>query len=130
LSREQHWEALYQKKATDEVSWYRPQLDRSLQFIEAAKLDPGAPILDVGGGASTLVDDLLARGYGNVTVLDPRAGIRLLLLPLAGLSAALRAQDHAAPARRGIERRLELARFEAIHHTLDQREVHSAHDLA
>lgn len=65
-----HWEAIYGAKASQDVSWYRPHLDRSLKFINQAGLSPDAAIIDVGGGASTLVDDLLARGYCNVTVLD------------------------------------------------------------
>ncbi len=65
-----HWERVYTEKPADAVSWYAPHLVRSLELIEAAAPTPDAPILDVGGGASTLVDDLLARGHGNVTVLD------------------------------------------------------------
>ncbi len=70
MSSQEHWEAIYRRKAADELSWYRPHLDRSLRLIEAAGLSPGAAILDVGGGSSTLVDDLLAHGYENVMVLD------------------------------------------------------------
>ena len=71
-SRE-HWEGVYERKRPDEVSWYRPHLERSLQFIDAAGLRADAAIIDVGGGASTLVDDLLARGHSDVTVLDVSA---------------------------------------------------------
>ena len=66
----QHWDAVYRTKAADQVSWYRPHLERSLAFIEAAAPDRGASIVDVGGGESTLVDDLLAHGYRAVSVLD------------------------------------------------------------
>ena len=66
----EHWESVYRKKAPEKVSWYRPHLERSLGFIEGAGLGRDAAILDVGGGTSTLVDDLLDRGYRNVTVLD------------------------------------------------------------
>ena len=65
-----HWEGVYQRKSPDEVSWYRPHLERSMGFIESAGVPLDGGIIDVGGGASTLVDDLLARGYSNVTVLD------------------------------------------------------------
>ncbi|HMF41478.1 MAG TPA: class I SAM-dependent methyltransferase [Polyangia bacterium] len=65
-----HWESVYQARQPDQVSWYRPHLETSLRFIDAAGLGPEAAIIDVGGGASTLVDDLLSRGYVNVTVLD------------------------------------------------------------
>lgn len=65
-----HWEAVYGAKAPQDLSWYRPHLDRSLKFIDQAELPADAAIIDVGGGASTLVDDLVARGYRNITVLD------------------------------------------------------------
>jgi SAM-dependent methyltransferase len=65
-----HWDAVYTTKSPDHVSWFRPHLDRSLVFLDAAKLDAVAGVIDVGGGASTFVDDLLDRGYLNVTVLD------------------------------------------------------------
>jgi SAM-dependent methyltransferase len=65
-----HWDRVYRTKAADEVSWYRAHLERSLAFIEAATPDRDAAIIDVGGGESTLVDDLVARGYRNLTVLD------------------------------------------------------------
>jgi 2-polyprenyl-3-methyl-5-hydroxy-6-metoxy-1,4-benzoquinol methylase len=65
-----HWEKIYRAKAPDAVSWYRPHLETSLALIERAAGGFSASILDVGGGESTLVDDLLARGYQNISVLD------------------------------------------------------------
>jgi 2-polyprenyl-3-methyl-5-hydroxy-6-metoxy-1,4-benzoquinol methylase len=65
-----HWENIYRTKAPNAVSWYRAHLDRSLALIELASPDRSASIIDVGGGESTLVDDLLACGYKNLTVLD------------------------------------------------------------
>lgn len=70
MSGRAHWEAVYQKKAVEKVSWYRPHLDRSLEFIRTCGLAPASRIVDVGGGASTLVDDLLAEGYRNLAVID------------------------------------------------------------
>ena len=70
MNSQQHWEKVYGTKLPDQVSWYRPHLETSLSFIERAAPDRSARIIDVGGGESTLVDDLLARGYGDVTVLD------------------------------------------------------------
>ena len=64
-----HWEDVYKTKAETAVSWYQPQSARSLAWI-ASVAGPAAPIIDVGGGASTLVDDLLANGFSHVTVLD------------------------------------------------------------
>ena len=70
MSKREHWESVYGHHAAGEVSWYRPHLDLSLGFLEQAHLARNAAILDVGGGDSTLVDDLLDRGFENVTVLD------------------------------------------------------------
>lgn len=65
-----HWQTVYQSKAADTVSWFRPHLDISLLLLEKAGMAPGSRVLDVGGGASTLVDDLLDRGISDITVLD------------------------------------------------------------
>lgn len=65
-----HWERIYTEKTPDAVSWYRPHLETSVALIKEASADRSASIIDVGGGESTLVDDLLALGYVNVTVLD------------------------------------------------------------
>ena len=65
-----HWETVYLTKAPDAVSWYRPHLERSLELIHAVVPDLSASIIDVGGGESTLVDDLLAKGYRDISVLD------------------------------------------------------------
>ena len=70
MSEQEHWEAVHGQKPPDQASWYQPHLERSIQIIENARLPLNAAIIDVGGGASTLVDDLLARGYTHVTVLD------------------------------------------------------------
>jgi 2-polyprenyl-3-methyl-5-hydroxy-6-metoxy-1,4-benzoquinol methylase len=70
MSVKNHWEKIYNAKAPDRVSWYRPHLETSLALIERAAAEYSASIIDVGGGESTLVDDLLARGYENITILD------------------------------------------------------------
>ena len=70
MDSQTHWEKIYKEKAPDTVSWYRPHLETSLTLIEKAAPGRSASIIDVGGGESTLVDDLLARGYENITVLD------------------------------------------------------------
>jgi len=70
MNVETHWEKIYREKAPDAVSWYRPHLETSLALIEKAAPERGASIVDVGGGESTLVDDLLAGGYQNITVVD------------------------------------------------------------
>jgi 2-polyprenyl-3-methyl-5-hydroxy-6-metoxy-1,4-benzoquinol methylase len=65
-----HWDRVYQTKRPDEVSWFRRHLDISLDSIRHAAPGRDAAIIDVGGGESTLVDDLVADGYRNVDVLD------------------------------------------------------------
>ena len=65
-----HWERVYSIKAPNQVSWYRPHLETSLALIHRAAGANSASIIDVGGGESALVDDLLARGYQNITILD------------------------------------------------------------
>jgi SAM-dependent methyltransferase len=70
MDAQNHWEQIYGTKAPDAVSWYRAHLEASLQLIEQAAPGRFASIIDVGGGESTLIDDLLARGYQNITVLD------------------------------------------------------------
>lgn len=65
-----HWEKVYSSKATDAVSWFQQHAGRSLRLIEDTGVARDAAIIDVGGGASVLVDDLLARGYTNLAVLD------------------------------------------------------------
>jgi hypothetical protein len=62
MDAQAHWENIYGKKAPDSVSWYRPHLERSLELIEGAAPAPSSSIIGVGGGESTLVDDLLAPG--------------------------------------------------------------------
>lgn len=71
MDSKQHWERIYQTKAPNAVSWFRPHLEKSLDLIlKAINHNPRATIIDVGAGESTLVDDLLARNFQNITVLD------------------------------------------------------------
>jgi 2-polyprenyl-3-methyl-5-hydroxy-6-metoxy-1,4-benzoquinol methylase len=65
-----HWEKIYGTKAPDQVSWFHPHLQTSLSLIKRAACNQSASIIDVGAGASTLVDDLIGAGYNNLTVLD------------------------------------------------------------
>ena len=65
-----HWERIYRTKDPTRVSWYQPEARLSLDLILHVAPDTATPIIDVGGGASTLVDGLLDVGYRNLTVLD------------------------------------------------------------
>jgi SAM-dependent methyltransferase len=70
MTTQSHWQTIYTERDPTAVGWYRPHLEASLDLIEATLLPKDARIVDVGGGASTLVDDLLERGYRDLTVLD------------------------------------------------------------
>jgi SAM-dependent methyltransferase len=65
-----HWERVYHSKLPTQVSWYQPHALRSLSLIRRFSPPPDGAIIDVGGGASTLIDDLLDAGYHDLTVLD------------------------------------------------------------
>ena len=68
--RKKHWEKIYQTRLLENVSWYEPTPETSLNFIRQFDLAPDAKIIDVGGGDSLLTDHLLAMGYKDITVLD------------------------------------------------------------
>jgi 2-polyprenyl-3-methyl-5-hydroxy-6-metoxy-1,4-benzoquinol methylase len=70
MTLQSHWERIYQTKSPVETSWFQPHLQTSLDWISEAAPDRFASIIDVGGGESTLADDLLARRYCFLTVLD------------------------------------------------------------
>jgi ubiquinone/menaquinone biosynthesis C-methylase UbiE len=70
MAAKEHWERVYRTKSTTEVSWFQRESRVSIELITRVAADPNSAIIDVGGGASTLVDGLVGRGYRNVTVLD------------------------------------------------------------
>lgn len=74
MSNQTHWESIYFTKQVTGVSWFCEHLEPSLELIDSLELRPNARIIDVGGGTSTLVDDLLERGFTNLTVLDISQG--------------------------------------------------------
>ena len=65
-----HWEHVYSTKKTESVSWFQEHAEQSMRLIRGTGVPYSAGIIDVGGGASTLVDDLLSSGYCAVSVLD------------------------------------------------------------
>jgi SAM-dependent methyltransferase len=70
MNQKDHWEQVYSTRLIQKLGWYEPHLQTSLSWIKGLNLAVGAPVIDVGGGASTLVDDLLEEGYRSITVLD------------------------------------------------------------
>lgn len=93
VDRQAHWQQVYRTKATDAVSWYQPEPRPSADLLELAGATRESGIVDIGGGASTLVDWLVAKGFRDVTVLD---------LSEAALAAAQARLGEAAAAVRWI----------------------------
>ena len=106
MQNKEHWEKVYTTKASNAVSWFQPHAHLSVKLIKGTGASRDAAILDVGGGASTLVDDLLANGYANLTVLD---------LSAAALAAARRRLGDKAAKVRWIEADIAKADLPAHH---------------
>ena len=70
MNRRKHWKDVYGSITPDRLGWYRPRLETSLEWILSLGLERHTPVLDVGCGASTLVDDLLNAGFTAITALD------------------------------------------------------------
>lgn len=70
MDQASHWEQVYRTKGPDQVSWFQPEARLSLELIQQAAPAHDSAIIDVGAGASTLVDGLLTAGYRRITVLD------------------------------------------------------------
>ena len=88
LDPKSHWEGVYRTKRPEEVSWFQPEASLSLQLIQQVAPDRGSAIIDVGGGASRLVDGLIRADYHRITVLD---------LALTSLSQAQNRLQDSAP---------------------------------
>ena len=69
-NRQAHWQQVYKEKGEYQVSWFQDQPAISLELIEAVGAKPSLAIIDIGGGASRLMDALVDRGYGDLSVLD------------------------------------------------------------
>lgn len=65
-----HWENVFATKAVNEVSWFQEKPESSIQLIQSCRVAKEAKIIDVGGGDSYLIDNLIALGYTNLTLLD------------------------------------------------------------
>jgi trans-aconitate methyltransferase len=70
MSQKTHWENVYKTKNTNEVSWTQKVPQTSLDFIKSFNVEKSAPIIDIGGGESNLVDFLIEEGFTDITVLD------------------------------------------------------------
>ena len=70
INRKIHWEDIYNTKPLDELSWYQPGAETSIQLISELSLPKDAAIIDIGAGDSFLAERLLKIGYTNISVLD------------------------------------------------------------
>jgi SAM-dependent methyltransferase len=86
--RKQHWEQVYQTKSPLEVSWFQAEPRLSLELIHRSGVGRDAPVIDVGGGASLLVDRLHADGYKQLAVLDISAAALAAARERLGANAA------------------------------------------
>ncbi len=70
VARAEHWDEAYAARGIEGVSWYQAAPAVSLELVEALGVSPESAVIDAGGGTSFLADELVARGYTDVTVLD------------------------------------------------------------
>src|SRR5262245_5383168 len=70
MSMKTHWEHIYERKAPNQVSWYQEHAQFSMEFIQNTGIQKKDHLIDVGGGTSTLVDDLIEDGFEHITILD------------------------------------------------------------
>ena len=70
MDADEHWRRVYRTKQPDEVSWFQPGPGPSLDALDRLGIGPESSLIDVGGGASALVDALLDRGWSDLTVID------------------------------------------------------------
>lgn len=89
--RKTHWEHVYSTRKPHEVGWYQAYPDVSLKMIVATNVAKNSAIIEVGGGASFLVDELLELGYENLTILDiSAAAIEMVKSRLGGKAEAVK----------------------------------------
>lgn len=113
---------MYDGRKTTEVSWYEPHPEKSLELVRAAGVHLADPIIDVGGGASLLVDELLAAGYSDLTVLDVSASVLGKLRGRLGSGASSVRLLHRDVTAFQPERQYALWHDRAVFHFLVQRE--------
>jgi 2-polyprenyl-3-methyl-5-hydroxy-6-metoxy-1,4-benzoquinol methylase len=70
VARAEHWDEAYSSRGVDGVSWYQSVPAVSLELVETLGVARDRAVIDVGGGGAFLADELVARGYTDITVLD------------------------------------------------------------
>jgi SAM-dependent methyltransferase len=89
MDRQQHWDRVFRNKAADDVSWFEALPETSIRMLEASGLNADTCLLDVGGGDSRLIDQLLARGLDCLAVLDISGAALARAKTRLGASAAI-----------------------------------------
>ncbi len=121
VAKQDHWDAVYGSKTFSEVSWYEPHPRKSLELIGRAGIELRDALIDVGGGASLLVDDLLAAGYADLTVLDVSATVLAKLRERLGANASRVTLLHQDVTAFEPQRRYTLWHDRAVFHFLIER---------
>ena len=124
-----HWDRVYTTRSAQEVSWYQPHAEQSLALIERIAAGRPSRVIDVGGGASTLVDDLLQRGRFEITVLDLAAAALQVPRERLGEQQARRVQWLAGDATSVAlpERAYDIWHDRAVFHFLTEPEQRAAY---
>lgn len=118
---EQHWEAIWRGRAPDETTWYQAHPTMSLELIRSVS-SPGAGIIDVGGGASHVVDELLAAGYEDLTVLDISGEALTVARERLGADSPRVEWVHADALTHDFDRTFDVWHDRAVFHFLVERE--------
>ncbi len=118
MQHKRHWDEVYLERGADQVSWYQERPEPSLGLIEDCGIGRRDAIVDIGGGASNLVDHLLAAGYTDLTVLDLSPAALALAQGRLGPDAERVRWIAADVTRHGFERRYALWHDRAVFHFL------------
>ena len=89
VDRARHWDQVYSTRQPNELSWFQAEPALSCSILSGLAVQKNDPVIDIGGGASRLVDCLLARGFGDISVLD----VSLAALDMSRIRLAERAEN-------------------------------------
>ena len=130
MNRNEHWNTVYETKSSDSVSWYQAEPAPSLCALERFEVQPSAALIDVGGGASNLVDALLQRGWSDLTVLDIAAPALEVAKARLGADAAKAAWEVADITAWSPRRAYDVWHDRAVFHFLTEPDQRAAYRAA
>lgn len=130
MNRNEHWNTVYETKSSDSVSWYQAEPAPSLCALERFEVQPSAALIDVGGGASNLVDVLLQRGWSDLTVLDIAAPALEVAKARLGADAAKAAWEVADITAWSPRRAYDVWHDRAVFHFLTEPDQRAAYRAA